>query len=252
MAWNEISKGSGAWVHAYDVPNYGPTNALAVLLGPGEVAVLSPPLVLPEADHAALATLGRVTAIVAPHSGHDLGLSAWKARYPAARTYAPTGALATLTRHGLKFFSPLEGLITPPEVQFRELVGSMNGGTLVRVLRGVRPVLYIDELIGNQAGLPPHWLARFAFWVSGSAPGLRINRVFKTMLSTQPERIARTLLESIEELAEHQPILVPSHGEPLRTPGELARVRELLQSLLTPGEKTDMSGHRVRQVATPG
>ncbi|WNG17502.1 hypothetical protein [Cystobacter fuscus] len=227
MAWNEVLEGSGVWVHAYEVRHFGPTNAFAVQLHPGELAVVSPPPVLSDADHAALGAHGRVTAIVAPHSGHDLGLPAWQARYPEARSYAPSAALAALTRPGLKSFTDLSGLLTPPEVVFRELLGSKNGGTLVRVLRGARPVLYIDELLGNQAAPPPHPFWKFAFWVSGSAPGLRINRIFKTVLCTEPGRIARTLLEALEG----EPILVPSHGAPLRRAEDVVRARALLQSI---------------------
>lgn len=88
-------------------------------------------------------------------------------------------------------------------------------------------MLYIDELLGNQAAPPPHPFWKFAFWVSGSAPGLRINRIFKTVLCTEPARIARTLLEALEG----EPILVPAHGAPLRRAEDVVRARALLQSI---------------------
>jgi|SRR6218665_721328 len=227
MAWNEVLEGSGVWVHSYDV-SFGPTNAIAIRLDAEELAVLSPPTGMADADFAALAAKGRVSAIIAPHSGHDLGLPSWRARYPEARLYAPSVALPTLARLGLGDFTDLSALVTPPEVRFREVLGSKNGGTLARVLRGPRPVVYIDELIGNQVSLPRPLLLKLAFGLSGSSPGLRLNRVFMTFLCTDTERMARTLLDAMDG----EPVLIPSHGTPLRRPEEVARARELLRSLV--------------------
>jgi hypothetical protein len=108
MAWQEVIKDSNVWVYEYIADGYR-ANAISILLDGhsdrlhqrDELAIVSPPIGLSDADFVQIEAKGRVTALIAPHSGHDLGLSLWQARYPAARSYAPTTAIGQLDKLGI-------------------------------------------------------------------------------------------------------------------------------------------------------
>jgi hypothetical protein len=93
MAWQEVIADAKVWVHEYSVPGYSQVNAFAVLLSDGNLAIISPPTQMSEADFAAIDDKGDVIALIAPHSGHDLGQAEWQAQYSNAQSYAPTAAL---------------------------------------------------------------------------------------------------------------------------------------------------------------
>jgi hypothetical protein len=234
MAWQEVIKDSNVWVYEYIADGYR-ANALAMLLDAhsdrlhqrDELAIVSPPIGLSDADFVQIEAKGRVTALIAPHSGHDLGLSLWQARYPAARSYAPTTAIEQLDKLGISF-TPLSEL-TAPDVEFHEVPGTKKGGTIAIVRRGDRPVIYLDELVVNWSSLPANWVAKVLFWLTGSAPGLKLNRVYLSVLCPDKQAVARTVLDALAG----DPAIVPAHGSPLIRSGDVMRVRALVESLAT-------------------
>ncbi len=228
MVWQELVQGTDVWRYEYSVPGYNQVNAFAVLLDEKTLAVVSPPMRMSEEDFAAIAQKGRVDAIIAPHSGHDLGLAEWQARYPDAQSYAPTAALSQLNALGLRPFAPLSELSSKSEVEFREVLGTKKGGTIVVVRRGKHPVVYLDELVGNWASLPGPFAVKLMFWLTGSAPGLKINRVYSKILCTDVQTVAQIVMDALDG----DPAIVLAHGAPLVNPGDAARVRALVKPLL--------------------
>lgn len=234
MDWQEVIKDSNVWVYKYIADGYR-ANALAMSIDghsdrlhqQDELAIVSPPIGLSDADFVQIEAKGRVTALLAPHSGHDLGLSLWQARYPAARSYAPTTAIEQLDKLGISF-TPLSEL-TAPDVEFHEVPGTKKGGTIAIVRRGDRPVIYLDELVVNWSSLPANWVARILFWLTGSAPGLKLNRVYLSLLCPDKQAVARTVLDALAG----DPAIVPAHGSPLIRSGDVARVRALVEPLAT-------------------
>jgi hypothetical protein len=227
MVWQALIKGTDVWVHEYSVPGYAQVNAFAVLLDEGNLVVISPPTVMSETDRTALEEKGRVSAIVAPHSGHDLGLADWQARYPDTHSYAPNAALSQLNKLGLRPFSGLSELFLPSDVEFREVPGTRKGGTIAIVKRGSRPIIYLDELVGNWASLPEAFLAKMLFWLTNSAPGLKVNRVYSKLLCTDVKAVAQTVLNTLKD----DPAIVFAHGAPLVKSGDSLRVRALVEPL---------------------
>jgi acyl CoA:acetate/3-ketoacid CoA transferase alpha subunit len=71
MAWQEVIEGSSVWVYEY-VANGYKANAIAILLDKNALVIVSPPIGMSEADFAEIDAKGQVTALIAPHSGHDL------------------------------------------------------------------------------------------------------------------------------------------------------------------------------------
>jgi len=224
MVWQEVVKDSNVWVYEY-VANGYKANAFAFALNENDLAVISPPSGLSDADYAELATKGQVMALIAPHSGHDLGLAEWQARYPRVFSYAPQVALNQLKQDRLRPFTPLADLVSP-HVELREVPGTKKGGTIAIVRQGARPVVYLDELVMNWSTLPNSW-TKPLFWLSGSAPGLKINRLYANLLCPDVKAVAQAVLDALEG----DPAIVPAHGAPLVQSGDAERVRALVEPL---------------------
>lgn len=223
MIWQEVLENSNVWVYEY-VANGYKANAFAFVLGGNHLAIISPPIGLSDADFAAIDAKGQVTALIAPHSGHDLGHLAWQTRYPNAVSYAPETALKQINQDKLRPFLPLAEL-TASQVELREVPGTQKGGTIAIVRRGERPVVYLDEIVSHWTSLPDNWLAKFLFWSTGSAPGLKVNRVYLKVLCPDVHAVAQTALEALMD----DPVIVPAHGMPLINPGDAERVRSLVE-----------------------
>lgn len=65
MVWQEVFENSHVWVYEY-VANGYKANAVAVQLGNGESAIVSPPIGLSEADFTEIEAKGQVTALRPP------------------------------------------------------------------------------------------------------------------------------------------------------------------------------------------
>uniref|UniRef100_A0A832M391 MBL fold metallo-hydrolase n=1 Tax=Oscillatoriales cyanobacterium SpSt-402 TaxID=2282168 RepID=A0A832M391_9CYAN len=223
MVWQEVFENSNVWVYEYDANGYK-ANAFAFALNGNHLAIISPPIGLSEADFAAIDAKGQVIALIAPHSGHDLGHAEWQARYPTAVSYAPEIALKQINQDGLRPFLPLSKLAAP-QVNFREVPGTKKGGTIAIVKRGERAVVYLDEIVSHWTSLPDNWLAKFLFWSTGSAPGLKVNRVYLKVLCSDVQAVAQTVLGALVD----DPVIVPAHGTPLVSPSDAERVRSLVE-----------------------
>lgn len=223
MAWQEVIAGSNVWRYEYIANGYR-ANAVALPLNEQDWAIVSPPTGLSEADFAAIDVRGQVTALIAPSAAHDLGQAEWQSRYPSAISYAPKTALSQLKQIEQPF-TPLSEL-TASQAEFREVPGAKKGGTIAISHQGSRPVVYLDELVINWTSLPNNW-TKLLFRLTGSAPGLRINRIYKTLFCPDLPAIAQTVLNALEG----DPAIVPAHGVPLVQPGDAARVHELVKPL---------------------
>ncbi len=161
MVWQEVLESSNVWVYEY-VANGYKVNAFAFVLNGNHLAIISPPIGLSDADFASIDAKGQVTALIAPHSGHDLGHGAWQTRYPNAVSYAPETALKQINQGKLRPFLPLAKLAAS-QVELREVPDTQKGGTIAIVRRGERPVVYLDEIVSHWTSLPDNWLAKFLF-----------------------------------------------------------------------------------------
>jgi len=228
MVWQEVIEGSNVWVYEYLANGYK-ANAVALPLDESHLAIVSPPIGLSEANFAEIDAKGEITALIAPHSGHDLGQAQWQARYPNAIPYAPTIAIDQLKHIGRRAFTPLSKL-QAARVEFREVPGTKKGGTIAIVHRVERPVVYVDELVINWSALPNSW-TKLLFWWTKSAPGLSINRVYAKLLCPDVEVVAQTVFEALAD----DPVIIPAHGAPLIELGDTVRVRALVEPLTKSG-----------------
>lgn len=213
--WTEVAPGSGVYLYEYTVPSVGiGSNCIVFPMGEGTVGVLSPGLNTPPGLFADLEKLGRVAAIVAPNIGHDLGLREWQARYPDVPFFAspPTAKSVAKSKKDLRPLLPIADLVPqlPQGVRLWESPGTSAGTVFLAVSRGGHEVLYLDDLVGNLTALPAKQPFRFFFWASGSAPGLKLSKVFKFIFVKDARAMARSILDHAEA---HPPsVLLFAHG----------------------------------------
>lgn len=246
MTWTPI--GPRIFLATYEAFGFGPTNALAFPM-PRGLAVLSPP-----SDDAHFAFFevpeNAMQAIIAPHSGHTLGLAAWHERFPLATVYAPSASIAEVVRKvpslgPVKRLEDLQNSIdsnaeSEPglSVGLHEVFESKNG-SMALVARSDRgSILYADEFIINCEASQfesMFWILKQLFYWSGSVPGLRVNRPYNWFLVQDRRKMARTLLGLLKECEREskETIIVPSHGALLRTKEELEAVEKLLTEWAT-------------------
>jgi hypothetical protein len=184
---------------------------LAFRLEDQSLAVYSPVGSADDAAIAQLRQLGQVSALIAPNHFHNLGLEPFLRHFPEARVYATAtatprlGKVTGLTVHdiseltvrlpdGLEFFAP-EGLKT---------------GELWALVRNARPgpMLVVSDSFFNM--LPKSGLFGLILKVAGTAPGLRISRVFRLIALAQRDRYRASMARCLNELRPQ--VLVPSHG----------------------------------------
>lgn len=227
MAWETIDEKAKIYRRVYSVREFGgPANCLAFAYGDG-LAVVSPGPEFDEEDFAFLEAQAPVTAIVVPNAAHRRGVREWRKRFPRAEIYAPTSAIRALGYRSVQGVYPLSALNADPSVRFVALAGSKIGGTLAVSYRGERPVVFLDELILNLEQLPRALRPRLVLWLTGSAPGLKVNKVYlRRQITDRP-----ALLGPYGDLLRGNPILVPSHGELVRDEAGLGAVRALVDGL---------------------
>lgn len=197
---------------------WGPasSNALAILLPEQGWLLVGCPLQATDAVVLDLLRDGDVIALLAPNAYHYLGQTAWRARFPTAKAYAPRGALARLARKlpELSFRDVAElAALLPGDVAVVEPSGQKSPDLLLRARSGGQTVWWLGDLFSNTGVGDAVWWLRLLSRMAGSGPGYRIN--------TRPELVYvndRTQwLESVQEALLREPpgVVVPAHGEPV-------------------------------------
>jgi hypothetical protein len=230
MSWTEVIP--GLWRYAYQTSMGIASNSYAVRAGDGEIAVFSPPVSPDAAMFAATDAIGRVTALVVPNTGHDLGQAAWQEHYPAASCYAPEVAIAAITKAKpkLRIFQPLSALAAklPSTVHLVDVPGTTSGMTLYTVEAGDQRAMFVDELVSNHEKLTGPAPVRLAFWAVGAGPGLARNKIWTWVFCKDKQVVARAVLAEVD--ARNPTIMLPGHGEPIMTDGAGA-IRSQVQPL---------------------
>lgn len=205
----------------------------------GRLMVVSPSKTLDEAVATELADFGEVGALVANNGFHYLGQKAWRARFPEARCFAPSDAMARIakkSRHPLAF-EPLAELapLLGDGVGFREVPDSKCGESwfwarLSKGEAGERFAWYMSDVLANMANVPGNLIIRTLFKLTGSAPGYRVFKLALKLIVRDAKAALRLLLADVEA---HPPgVVVPAHGDIL-TGGDVAgRTVALLKSAI--------------------
>jgi uncharacterized protein YndB with AHSA1/START domain len=205
------SDGSVRWL-AY---SFGPGHAgsLAVQCGAGEWLVVSPPSGATPEVYDALA--GDVVALIAPNAYHHRGQQAWRARFPHAQSYAPSGAMTRLARVSRDVpYRPLDDLVLPAHIAVVAPAGQKQPDILLRIDVMGEVIWWLGELFSNVAKSEQTWPLRLlSRFIGGSGLGYRRNRRPGLVYV----RDANAWLASVRAAVQPAPptIAVPAHGTPV-------------------------------------
>ena len=221
--WRPLTTdGSVQWLKYSFGP--GTANALAVKPGTGGWIVVSPPADPPASVFETLEQQGGVGALIAPNAYHNLGQPSWRARFPQAVSFAPSGAHARLAKRtrGVPY-RPLEELahqLQPSSVFLPE--GMKTPDILIRVPISDGFLWWMGDQFSNSSVNDQIWPLRLLARFVGSGLGYRCNS--KPELVYVSDRAA--WLGSIRQALEESPptIVVPAHGDPV-TEDTAARTR---------------------------
>jgi hypothetical protein len=209
---------------------HGRANALAVGVDSG-VIVVSPPCRVADSVLDAAAGFGSVRALVASNAFHHMGLPAWKARFPHAQVFAPAQSIARVAaKTGLTGIRPVveAAAVCGERVTLTDMPHYKTGEVLVRIRAADGLAWYVTDVMMNMPELPAHPIARFAFRVTGSAPGLRMNRISPLFMVKNRLELWRWLRAEVDR--DPPRWLIPAHGEVVDLSATPARLCDLFGS----------------------
>lgn len=157
-----------------------------------------------------------MSALIAPNAYHYLGQRAWRLHFPGATSYAPSGALARLSRKSpdvpYRLASDLIETIQP-RVGFLVPEGMKSPDMLIRISVAGSTVWWMGDLVTNTAVDDQNWLLRIIAPLAGSGLGYRRN----SKPGLVYVRDAKAWLHSITNALDAEPpsIVVPAHGSPV-------------------------------------
>lgn len=209
--------------------SFGPGLATALAVGGADgLVVVSPPCKVSAAAFDGLARFGPVRALVASNAYHHMGIPEWKARFPDAALFAPAQSIARVEKQsGLRGFRPLADAaeIAGPRLELIDMPHYRTGEVLVRIDTAGGLAWYVTDVILNIPVLPPNPVARFLFWASRSAPGLRYNNLAPLFMVKDKAALKRWLAA---QAASRPPRwLIPAHGDIVDFQADAAAARRL-------------------------
>jgi glyoxylase-like metal-dependent hydrolase (beta-lactamase superfamily II) len=207
----------------------GSATALAVDVG-GGLLVASPPCRVGDDALEALATRAPVRALLATNAYHTLGLARWKARFPDAAVFAPPQSMLRVTKVSrIAGVRPLgeAAALTGERVALIELPYFRTGEALVKIRAAEGLLWYVTDIVLNLPRLPPNPLFAALFKLSGSAPGLRINRIGPLFMVRDRPALWRWL--AAEAGRDRPRWLVPAHGDTVDLAATPSRLEELFR-----------------------
>ncbi len=227
MEWKEIGLRSDFFVLEYQAKGYARTNCCAIGTKQGFL-VLSPASDVTEAHVAFLEKRSKILALLPPHPGHTLGIGDWVKLRPTVPIYAAPNAIARLEKVCKLKVNPISQLKLEDLDVNISLAPGLNETTLfIESRKGDRPVVYVDELLEDLDRYPGPIVLRPLMHLLGKKPGFQVNRGFIRFFVKDKQLLASRILELISE----NPHVVFAHGPVRSSLEDLARVRELLESV---------------------
>jgi hypothetical protein len=195
--------------------SFGPTVSNALAIGiEGGLVVVSPPYRARMDVFEALRDYGPVRALVASNSFHHMGIPEWKARFPEAAVFAPAQSVARVRKKTcLSDVKPLSEAraITGERLELVDMPHYRTGETLVRIHSGRGLAWYVTDIILNIRELPSNLLLKLLFKMTGSAPGLRFNKVGPKLMVKDMRALKAWLKAEYERTRPRW--LIATHGE---------------------------------------
>ena len=232
--WKVLDADAGVYSCAYEFAPGAKTNAFATRIAGGKMMVVSPPTHASDAIYDELAALGEVGAIVSNNGFHHLGLAAWKKRFPEARVFADPLAAKRIAKKNrnapsLEPIAELSGLLGD-DVVFTAAPATKCGESWISVKTANGHVWYVSDLLSNMEQLPPNFVVRLLFKMTGTKTGYGVFHTAMKFIVADRKRVLRQMLDEVSERAPST--VVPAHGPILDTPDIADRTRAILSEAI--------------------
>ncbi len=161
-----------------------------------------------------LAQFGAVRALVASNAFHHLGLPQWKTRFPDPAIFAPAQSIARVERHSkLAGIRPLADAasIAGPHLELIDMPHYKTGEALVRITTTRGVVWYVTDVIMNLPVLPKNPVAKLAFALTRSGPGLKYNNIAPLFMVADKAALKRWLAAEFRKSPPD--LLIATHGD---------------------------------------
>ena len=214
--------------------SFGPGEANALAVGGKEgLVVISPPCRAPGDAFDQLARYGAVRALVAPNAFHNLGLAAWKQRFPGAEVFAPAQAVARVAKRSGLNVRPIAEAATllGDRIDIVDMPHYKTGELLIRIATDRGLVWYVTDIIMNMPQLPRNAVAALAFRLSGSAPGLRLNNLAPLFMVRDRTALRRWIAAEFRKTPPDW--LIAAHGDAVDLKASPDAARKLFGSRLS-------------------
>ncbi len=202
-------------------------NTMAVRREDGTWLVVSPAMGMPPELLEELARDGEVSALVAPNGYHHMGQAVWRARFPQAVSYAPSGSLARLGKKapGIPFL-PTEDLAKQLGSGIELLVpgGLKVADLLVRATTPAGDVWFSGDLVSNTVPEDMNAIPRFILGLLGGGGGYRFNKVPALVYLRDRKAWNASVAPRLGDASTQ--VILPAHGNPI-TEGAAEKSRAL-------------------------
>jgi hypothetical protein len=213
--WYEIDPGCGVYSFHVNHPQFISLRMLAIRLKDNSVMVVSPIKGLSQSCIDQLRSLGQVKFLLAPNHFHNLGIRPFVEMFPGVKLVARNEARPRLKKLTGLEVDDLESVqdMLPQHVQIYQPAGTKSGETWIRVATQPGNVWIVSDSFFNMPQVPNNFLG-FVLRVCGTAPGLRVSRVFR-IIALRDKAAYRNWVAA--RAAADQPVMViPGHGEFIR------------------------------------
>lgn len=208
---------------------YGPQRArmAAIGIGGGGLLVVTPGTQMTEERWSQLASLGTPRFLLAPNAYHNVGIAAWKKRFPEARVVAHPRSIKRLRKQvpGVEFedLSVLEAAL-PAGVRLLSPPQARQGETWVSVKTKDGVGWFVTDSIMNEEKIPGGGVG-FVMKLVGFRAGLMTNPFFKRVFLRDKPAYKQWVCSELDR--DRPNLFVPAHGRVLRGSDVTEQLREV-------------------------
>jgi hypothetical protein len=227
--WKIVDREAGVLCREYKFG--GGVATTFVFRGKGDgLVVVSPANHLEAAELDAVKDFGEVKALVANNGFHWLGQQAWRKHFPDAKGFAPSGAIARLTKKTTFAYEPLDSAapLLGDSASLMEPTG-LAGNAFAFVRAKSATYWYTSDLLANHPVLPTNFIFKTLMSMTDSGPGYKVFRP-AVWLQVKDKKGLTSWFD--KALAEAPPtMMIPGHGQPVQMPELVDATRALIAQL---------------------
>lgn len=229
--WQPIDDQRQLWYCPYYVPGYKACT-LAFLSKNKDLLLVSPGAKLVDSLPKELANGKNPTMALVPNAFHHMGVPAWRKKYRDLVVVASDDAIPRLKRKGYTSIQRLslfkEAL--PENITLLEPEGMRFGEVWLRVASKEGVAWIVCDAFFNHPKFSNKFITRLIQKLMKAAPGLQISNIVKYFLIKNRGLYKKWLRT---QLAKDKPsILIPAHGEILRSPDLPEIIEKLIAARL--------------------